>query len=86
MVSALTGKGIDELLKAIDERLGVDDTYLTLVVPAREGKLLSWLHDNAEVIERQVDEHGDTTLRLRIPAEKRGRLLAQLQHLQLRIE
>ena len=86
LTSAHTGEGIDELLQAIDERLGADDSYLTLVVPAREGKLLSWLHDNAEIIERQMDDSGDTSLRLRIAAEKRGRLLAQLQHLRLRIQ
>lgn len=85
-VSAVTGEGIAELLTAIDERLGVDDTYLTLVIPAREGSLLSWLHDNGEIIEREIGDNGDTTLRLRIAAEKRGRLLARLQHLQLRIE
>lgn len=85
-VSAQTGEGIDQLLTAIDERLGVDDTYLTLVIPAHEGKLLSWLHDNAEIIERDVNDSGETTLRLRIAAEKRGRLLAQLQHLRLRIQ
>lgn len=86
LVSAQTGEGIEDLLAAIDTRLGADDTYLTLVVPAREGKLLSWLHDNGEIIERTVDDNGETTLRLRIAAEKRGRLLAQLQHLRLRIQ
>lgn len=85
-VSSKTGEGIDELLRAIDERLGIDDTYLTLVIPASEGKLLSWLYENAEIIERDVNDNGETTLRLRIAAEKRGRLLAQLQHLQLRIQ
>ncbi|MCV0371546.1 GTPase HflX [Filomicrobium sp.] len=86
LVSAQTGEGIEDLLAAIDTRLGADDTYLTLVVPAREGKLLSWLHDNSEILERTVDDNGETTLRLRIAAEKRGRLLAQLQHLRLRVQ
>ncbi|MBU2582065.1 MAG: GTPase HflX [Alphaproteobacteria bacterium] len=85
-VSALTGEGIDELLAAIDERLGVDDTYLSLVLPPDEGRLLAWLHENAEVIERSADDDGETRLRVRIAAEKRGRLLAQLQSRQLRIE
>lgn len=85
-VSALTGEGIEELLAAIDERLGVDDTYLTLVLPAREGKLIAWLHENADVLERSVDDVGDTQMHVRIAAEKRGRLLAQLQTRHLRVE
>ena len=85
-VSALTGEGIDNLLKTIDERLGVDDTYLTLLLPAHEGQLLAWLHENAEVLERSVDEAGETRINVRIAAEKRGRLLAQLQTRQLRVE
>ncbi len=85
-VSALTGEGIDELLAGIDRRLGVDDTYLTLVVPAMDGRLIAWLHENADVIERSISENGETTVRVRVAAEKRGRLLAQLQSRQLRLE
>lgn len=85
-VSALTGEGIDELLQSVDERLGVDDTYLTLLLPPHEGQLLAWLHENAEVLERSVDERGETRMTVRIAAENRGRLLAQLQTRQLRIE
>ncbi len=85
-VSALTGEGMDDLLAAIDERLGVDDTYLTLVLPAEEGRLLAWLYENAEVLERSNQDSGDTRLHVRIAAEKRGRLLAQLQSKRLRVE
>ena len=85
-VSALTGEGIDELLQAVDERLGVDDTYLTLLLPPHEGQLLAWLHENAEVLERSVDDQGETRINVRIAAENRGRLLAQLQTRKLRVE
>jgi GTPase len=85
-VSALTGEGVDDLLQTIDERLGVDDTYLTLLLPPHEGQLLAWLHENAEVLERSVDDHGETRINVRIAAENRGRLLAQLQTRQLRVE
>ncbi len=85
-VSALTGEGVDDLLAAIDEQLGVNDTYLTLVLPGEEGKLLAWLHENAEVLEKSTDDEGNTRLQVRIAAEKRGRLLAQLQSRELRVE
>ena len=85
-VSALTGEGVDDLLETIDERLGVDDTHLTLLLPPHEGQLLAWLHENAEVLERSVNDRGETRINVRIAAENRGRLLAQLQTRQLRVE
>ena len=79
LTSAVTGEGLDELLVAIDERLGKADEIVTVVLPASEGRLLGWLYDNAEVVERKADEAtGDVTCRVRIAAEKRGRLLARL--------
>jgi GTP-binding protein HflX len=74
LISALTGAGIDGLLAAIDARLGAGDAVLTLEVPAREGRLLSWLHDNAEVLEQAADESGAVTVRLRIDPAIRGKL------------
>ncbi len=85
-VSAITGEGIESLLTTIDERLGRDDAYLTLTLPGSEGKLLSWLYDNAEIMEKTSADDGALTLRVRIADEKRGRLLAQLQSHRLRVE
>ncbi len=78
-VSAVTGEGLADLLDAIDRRLGAADEIVEVTVPAREGKLLAWLHQNADVIERNVTEAGDTTCRVRITAEKKGRLMGQLK-------
>jgi GTP-binding protein HflX len=74
LISALTGKGIDALLAAIDARLGAGDEVLTLEIPAHEGRLLSWLHDNAEVLEQATDESGTVTARFRIDGTIRGKL------------
>ncbi len=41
------GRGIAALLDAIDARLGVADEVVTLSVPAREGRLMHWLYENA---------------------------------------
>ncbi len=77
--SVVTGEGLDELLAAIDERLGKADEIVTVVLPASEGRLLGWLYDNAEVVDRKADdETGNVTCRVRIASEKRGRLLARL--------
>ncbi len=83
LVSAATGEGIDHLLAAIDTHLGTSDEIVSLTVPASAGKLLSWLYANTFVASRTIDdETGDITLTVRIAADRKGRLDAQLAQLQ----
>ncbi len=49
-VSALTGQGCVALLQKIDTILADEYETIVLDVPAQNGKLLSWLHQNTEVI------------------------------------
>ena len=79
LVSAITGEGLELLSALIDQRLGVSDEILHLVIPAREGRLLSWLHENADVFERTPDEAGDVVLRVRVASEKKARLEAAMK-------
>jgi GTP-binding protein HflX len=79
LVAALTGEGVESLRRAIDDRLGGSDEVLTLEIPAREGRLLSWLHDNAEVLGQQTAESGTVTARVRIDPEIRGKLKGELR-------
>jgi GTP-binding protein HflX len=78
-VSAVTGEGLPQLLRAIDARLGKADVVLSLLVPASEGRLMHWIHENAEVLERTVLDNGDIACRIRIASEKKDRLLARLR-------
>ena len=79
LISALTGEGIAALLAAIDARFGAKDEVLTLEIPAREGRLLSWLHANAEVLGQESAESGAVTARFRIDPAIRGKLDGQLK-------
>jgi GTP-binding protein HflX len=79
LMSAVTGEGIDGLLGTIDARLGLADEILTLKVPASEGRLLAWLHENADVIQQDAGEDGDIVTRVRIASEKKMRLAQQLR-------
>jgi GTP-binding protein HflX len=79
LVSAVTGEGLPDLLLAIDARLSTNDEIVTIIVPASDGKLLHWLHENTEVIERGSGESGAMTYRVRIDKTKRGRLENQLK-------
>ena len=79
LVSAITGEGIPELLDAIDARLGASDQIVEVTLPADAGKLLAWIHTNADVLTRTTnDETGATTLTLRTTPENKARLDAQL--------
>lgn len=79
LVSALTGEGMAQLLDAIDAQLGVQDAILNVVVPGHEGALIAWLYESAEVISREVSDDGELHLRVRVPSEKKDRLLAHLR-------
>jgi GTPase len=79
LVSATTGEGIDALLDAIDARLGHADAIVELVIPAHEGRLVNWLYEESEVLAREDLETGEVRARVRIAAEKKERLNAQVR-------
>ncbi len=79
LVSAVTGEGVEQLLRAIDARLGAKDVVLTVEVPAAQGRLLSWLHANAEVLKEETAETGAVTARFRIDPAARGKLESELK-------
>lgn len=85
LVSAVTGEGVPELLAAIDRRLGVDDRLMTVHISAGDGRTLSWLYENTEVVDRRHGDDGDLYLRLRVGEDKRGRLESQLRKAGARI-
>jgi GTP-binding protein HflX len=65
LVSAETGEGIDALLAAIEERLAATRTTLSLSIDASDGAGISWLHRNAEVLNKQLhDGRFDMTVRV----------------------
>ena len=72
-----------ELSRKIDARLGAFDIVLDLVVPPEHGKLVAWLYENTDVIARETGEDGAAHLKIRLAAEKRPRLDAQLKRIGL---
>jgi GTP-binding protein HflX len=65
LVSAETGEGIEALLVAIEERLAATRTTLNLSIDASDGAGISWLHRNAEVLNKQLhDGRFDMTVRV----------------------
>ena len=79
LMSAVTGEGVARLLDTIDGRLGIADEILTLTLPAHEGRLLAWMHENADVLSQETRDDGEIVTRVRIASEKKMRLLRQLE-------
>jgi GTP-binding protein HflX len=65
LVSAASGEGIGELLAAIEERLAAKRMTLNLSIDASDGAGISWLHRNAEVLNKELHgERFDMTVRV----------------------
>jgi GTP-binding protein HflX len=79
LISALTGEGVDAMLAAIDARFSSKDAILSLEIPPGEGRLLSWLYDNTEVLAQDTAESGAVTARFRIDPTLKGKLDGQLK-------
>ena len=81
LVSAVTGAGIEALLAAIEARLGEAHEVLEVTLPPTAGRLAHWLHQNAEVLSRQMSDSGETHYRVRVDASGKARLEAQLKRI-----
>jgi GTP-binding protein HflX len=79
LISAATGEGADALLAAVDARLGHADASLEILIPAHEGRLMNWLYEETDVLEREVLDSGEVRVKIRIAAEKAQRLAAQVR-------
>jgi len=65
LVSAASGEGVNELLTAIEDRLAATRTTLDLSIDASDGAGISWLHRNAEVLNKELhDGRFDMTVRV----------------------
>lgn len=78
-LSALTGEGTANLLSLLDERLAVGYKVLEFSVPAADGKIISWLHQNAEIISaRPISDK--MVLKVRISAPSAAKLQKMLNN------
>lgn len=71
-ISAVTGRGCDDLLHVIDGILTEGFLNAEVALNYEDGAALAWLHERAEVVERKDDENG-MTLSVRISPEAAAR-------------
>ncbi len=80
LVSALTGKGCDALLAAIDAKLDAGRHVANLAVPTTEGAALAWLYAHGQVLNRQDNEQ-EISLKLAIDPADLARFLARYKNI-----
>lgn len=72
LLSALTGEGVPDLLKKIDELLGSKEKIYVCDIPLYEGKKMAWIYAHGEVLERQDDEE-KASIKVKLSFENKER-------------
>lgn len=76
MVSALNGQGVDELLFAIEAALFRNRRPKRVTIPAADGRLHAWLHNNCEVTSEMLEGEDRLTLEVFMTDEDVARFKA----------
>ncbi len=71
-VSALTGEGVEDLLKLIDQRLSSSRKVYEIDVPVADGAALSWLYAHGKIIDKR-DTKTKSRLKIEMDAANYGR-------------
>jgi GTPase len=77
LVSAVTGEGIDHLADVIEAKLAESRQVIELSLDAGDGAGASWLHRNAEVLARILDDDGRIAFTIRVDPGKAGQVRAK---------
>ena len=75
LVSSLTGEGLSALTARIEARIARHRSTFAVVLPPEDGASVNWLYENAEVLDRRMEEGGTLHLAIRIAPEKEPRFL-----------
>jgi GTP-binding protein HflX len=74
-ISAVTGEGVDDLLRTVADRLRAMETVVELLVPYDRGDVVAALHREGEVLV-EAHEEGATRLRARLDRASAGKFAA----------
>lgn len=77
-VSALTGEGTQTLLTKIANILSGKEQIAEFKIPAADGKLISWIYANAEILQEETKD-SDILFKIRISSADYARLQTKLK-------
>jgi len=69
-VSAITGDGLPNLLRAIDARISAGMEMADYLLPASDGARIAWLYEHGEVLDRRDDDDGVHVHVRMLPADR----------------
>ncbi len=82
-ISAITGFGVDALLKRLSEELMIGSSVQEITLPAGDGARIAWLYSHGEVLEdRDAGEDAEGPMRhirVRLGAKERGQFVSQME-------
>jgi GTP-binding protein HflX len=55
-MSALSGDGVDRLIRAAAERLSEGNRLRTVTLPSSAGEAIAWLHANGEIVDQRSED------------------------------
>ena len=84
LVSAITGEGLPELSRMIENRLGAADAVYEVFLDPADGEGQAWLHERGEVLARKAYADGRTRLSVRLSTDRAGQAAARFGR-QLRV-
>ena len=85
-LSALSGEGVDELLKLLDKHFDAEGHLFSLTLPPEQASALAWLYQNTEVRRREEGEGGAVTLHGTMSTAAFGRLEKRFPELREALE
>ncbi len=74
LTSAVSGEGLEDVLAAIDDQVHAASVIVDCVLQPSDGKTLSWIHDNCQILSQQSDDAGRISCRVLAPAVKHEQL------------
>ena len=77
VISALTGRGVEDLLTYLDELLSVNSRTFNLTLEPRDSQARAWLHSHGDVSSDVMDEDGRMRLEVSLTAPDAGRFEKQ---------
>lgn len=83
LVSAVTGQGVDKLLFHIEGALFGNRHPRQIAIPAADGRLHAWIHENCEVASEQLSGDSDIVLDVFMTEADVSRLLAMSPHVRV---
>ncbi|MFT3996556.1 MAG: GTPase HflX [Asticcacaulis sp.] len=73
MVSAITGEGLEKLLRTIAQKVDESGTEIDVELAPQDGQLLAFLYNQGRVLERFDDDSGHIHLKVKLSDQALGR-------------